>query len=152
MLSPNVRAWTQEEVDSWIESRPVLIEGLHITGYTFERAYSNLESLLDGERWRLDGRFSDPNEFLDSLRLDKFRAVAEQRKRIAQRIKELQPRVSNRQIARTLGVDEGTIRNDVAAESSAPAEEKTNEVAMHSASSGRSAPDVASRHRGVSQH
>jgi N6-adenosine-specific RNA methylase IME4 len=90
-----------------------LIEGLHITGYTFERACSNLETLLEGEAWRLDGRFNDPNEFLDSLRLDKFRAVAEQRKRIATRIKELQPAVSNRQIARTLGVSHQAINDDL---------------------------------------
>jgi IS30 family transposase len=40
--------------------------------------------------------------------------AAEQRKRIAARIKARQPEVSNRQIARTLGVAEGTIRNDTA--------------------------------------
>jgi hypothetical protein len=48
------------------------------------------------------------------LRLGKFKQVAEQRKRIVARIKELQPKVSNRQIARTLGVRETTVRRDTA--------------------------------------
>ena len=100
-----------------------LIEGLHITGYTFERACSNLEAMLEGDAWRLDGRFSNPNEFLDSLRLDKFRAVAEQRKRIAARIKELQPAVRNRQIARTLGVRHDTIDRDLGRGANAPGAE-----------------------------
>ena len=39
-----------------------------------------------------------------AIRIDEFRFAAEQRKRIAQRIKELQPAASNRQIAKTLGV------------------------------------------------
>jgi hypothetical protein len=91
-----------------------LVEGLHIAGYTFERACGNLEAMLEGDAWRLGGRFSDVNAFLDSLRLDKFRAAAEQRKRIATRIKELQPAVSNRQIARTLGVSDMQIGRDLA--------------------------------------
>jgi N6-adenosine-specific RNA methylase IME4 len=89
-----------------------LTEGLHIAGYTFERASTNLESLLEGDRWKLGGRFSDVNTFMDSLRLGKFKQVAEQRKRIVSRIKELQPKVTNRQIARTLGVDHQTINKD----------------------------------------
>jgi N6-adenosine-specific RNA methylase IME4 len=103
-----------------------LREGLHIAGYTFERACSRLEQLLEAERWKLGGRFTDPNAFLDSLRLGNLRAVAEQRKRIALRIKELQPDASNRQIATTLGVDEKTIRNDIA-ENSAPSDKNSNE-------------------------
>src|SRR5262249_29960588 len=79
-----------------------------------------LEPLLLADGWKLCGAgFEDINKFMNSLRLDKFRVIADERKQIAQRIKELQPEVSNRQIARTLGVDEGTIRNDVAAENSA---------------------------------
>jgi N6-adenosine-specific RNA methylase IME4 len=100
-----------------LEAYGRLTEGLHFAGYSFERACANLESLLEGDAWQLDGRFGNVNDFLDSLRLDKFRAVAEQRKRIAQRIKELQPAVSNRQIARTLSVDESTIRDDLAGNS-----------------------------------
>jgi hypothetical protein len=45
------------------ETYSKLVEGLHIAGYTFERACSNLETLLEGDRRRLDGRFRDPDEF-----------------------------------------------------------------------------------------
>lgn len=91
-----------------------LTEGMHLAGYSFERACANLEWLLQGDRWQRCGTFADVNAFLDSVRLDQFRAVAEQRKRIAARIKELQPEASNRQIGRTLGVGEATVRRDTA--------------------------------------
>jgi N6-adenosine-specific RNA methylase IME4 len=94
-----------------------LREGLHIAGYTFERACRRLEALLEGDRWKVGGRFDDVNEFLDSLRLDTLKASAEARKRISVRIKELQPEASNRQIAKTLGVDEKTVRIDTAEKS-----------------------------------
>lgn len=87
---------------------------LFISGFTLERAFRNfLEPLLSGDGWRLcGGGYQDVNDFMDSLRLDKFRVIATERKRIAQRIKELQPVVSNRQIARTLGVGHATINRD----------------------------------------
>jgi site-specific DNA-methyltransferase (adenine-specific) len=100
----------------------------HIGAYSLERAFERVEVLLAGDRWRLGDRFDDPGKFLDSLRLDEFRAVAEQRKRIALRIKKLQPTVSNRAIARTLGVDEGTVRGDLAAENSAAPLENPNDA------------------------
>ena len=106
-----------------------LQEGLHIAGYTFERVCTHLEWLLeDNERWKLGGRFNDINAFMDSLRLGAFKQPTEQRRRIAARIKALQPGVSNRQIARTLGVDETTVRRDVdAAANAAPLEKKRKE-------------------------
>jgi len=69
--------------------------------------------VLVDDRWALGGRFADVNVFMDSIRLDQFRAVAEQRKRIALRIKELQPDVSNRRIASALGVSHQTVNNDL---------------------------------------
>ena len=71
-----------------------LTERLHIAGYTFERASANLEWLLEGERWKLGGRFADVNKFIDSLRLGKFKQLTEQRQRIVARIKELHSRPS----------------------------------------------------------
>src|SRR5262249_50646896 len=65
--------------------------------------------------WREVGRgYDDVNEFLADIRLDQFRIVAEQRKRIVERIRELQPEVSNRTIAKVVGVDEITVRRDTA--------------------------------------
>src|SRR6516165_9438706 len=116
-----------------------LTEGLHLAGYGFERACAHLESLLEGDAWRLDGRFGNVNEFLDSLRLDKFRAVAEQRKRIAERIKELQPGATNRQIARTLGVGRRTVDRDVGP-NGPPAEKTANEIKDAKPASGPNGP------------
>jgi N6-adenosine-specific RNA methylase IME4 len=99
-----------------LDAYGALREGIHIAGYTFERACGKLEWLLEQDRWRgVGGGFSDVNKFMDSIRLDSFRPVAEQRKRIATRIKQLQPKVSNRAIAKTLGADERTVRRDTAA-------------------------------------
>lgn len=124
-----------DDVGQWGELR----EGLHIAGYTFERACDRLNRLLEGDRWKLDGRFKDINQFLDSLRLGNLRAPIELRQRIAHRIKELQPAASNRQIARTLGVGETTVRRDTAP-NGAPAPTKANE---NKASSSASAPSGA---------
>jgi N6-adenosine-specific RNA methylase IME4 len=119
-----------------------LAEGLHIAGYALERAFRNhLEPLIGGDAWRRCGSgFDDINAFMDSLRLDKFRLIADERRQIVARIKELQPKVTNRQIARTLGVDEGTVSND-AAEKSADGRKNVNLIsaAKHAAAE-KSAP------------
>lgn len=73
--------------------------------------------MLEDGRWRTVG-FDDVNAFLDSIRFDQFRPTVEARKHIAQRVKELQPAVSNRQIGRTLGVDHRTVDRDLAGENS----------------------------------
>jgi N6-adenosine-specific RNA methylase IME4 len=88
-------------------------EGVHVAGYSFERACNHLEWLLEENRWQLEGRFSNVNDFLDSVKLDQFRIVTDQRKRIAQRIRELQPDASQRAIARVVGAGEATVRRDL---------------------------------------
>jgi N6-adenosine-specific RNA methylase IME4 len=105
-----------DNVASANEAYGQLKANLFISGFTLERAFRNfLEPLLTGDGWRLcGGGYSDVNAFMDSLRLDKFRVIAAERKQIAQRIKELQPAVSNRQIARTLGTGSRTIDRDFA--------------------------------------
>jgi protein gp37 len=117
-----------------------LQEGLHITSYSFERACSNLEWFLSEDRWRLGGRHKNINQFLDSLHFDEVRPSIEQRQRIVQRIKELQPAASNRQIARTLGVDHQTVNNDIG-EKSPPALNNINDL---SAKSGEKSPPAQS--------
>ena len=107
-----------------------LTESLHIAGYTLERAFrSHLEPLIGGDAWRRCGPgFDDINVFMDSLRLDKFRLIADERRQIVARIKELQPNVTNRRIAKMLGVDHQTVNNDMAGEGSPPAPEKANKA------------------------
>jgi hypothetical protein len=103
-----------------------VVEGIHISGYTLERAWGGIEKLLAGDNWRqVGGGFTDVNVFLDSIRLDSFRIIADQRKRIAARIKELQPAASNRAIAKTLGTVGKTIDRDVAT-NVAPDQKKPN--------------------------
>lgn len=105
----------KDDVASANDAYGQLKANLFISGFTLERAFRNfLEPLLTGDGWRLcGGGYEDVNAFMDSLRLEKFRAIASERKRIAQRIKELQPVVSNRRIARTLGVGHDTIDRDL---------------------------------------
>jgi phage N-6-adenine-methyltransferase len=98
-----------EAVDYPDQTYGELREGLHLAGYSLERAFSRLETLLQSDAWMKVGPgFPDVNIFMDSVRLDKFKALADQRQKIVRRIKELQPEVSNRQIARTLGVGHDT--------------------------------------------
>jgi N6-adenosine-specific RNA methylase IME4 len=106
----------KHEADSRsLEAYGALREGVFIAGFSFERACSKLEWLLQQDRWRGVGDgFDDVNKFISSIKLDSFRTVAEQRKRIALRIKQLQPKVSNRQIAKALGVGSSTVDRDTA--------------------------------------
>ena len=107
---------TTEPIATSAEIYGRLREGAHFAGYSFERACTHLEWLLEADRWTLGGRYDDVNKFLESIKLDQFRVVAEQRKRIAQCIKALQPAVSNRAIAKVIGVDRETIRADLGRE------------------------------------
>ena len=125
-----------------IETYGRLQEGLHLTGYTFERACSNLESLLEADAWKLGGRFKDVNAFLDSLRLGKLRALTEQRKRLVLRIKELQPKASNRQIAKTLGVGHDTIDRDTGRGANAPRGQRNPESNQESAGANAPRPEL----------
>ena len=80
-----------------------LREGVHLAGYSFERACTKLEWLLDCDRWRGVGSgFDDVNDFLSSIKLDHLKAAAEQRKRVALKIKQLRLKASNRAIARVI--------------------------------------------------
>jgi len=105
-----------DDIAMWGELR----EGLHIAGYSFERACRRIETLLEGKRWKLGGRFKTVNEFLDSLRLDTLRAAAESRKRFAARIKELQPKAKKTVIAKVLGVSSKTVGRDAKSGTNVP--------------------------------
>lgn len=121
-----------------------LKEGVHLAGYSFERACAHLEWLLEDNRWGgVGGGFDDVNKFLDSIRFDKFRQTIDQRKRIAGKIKKLQPKASMRQIARTLGVGDRTIRRDAAANAAPQAGESNNINAPNTAAAANAAPPLS---------
>jgi hypothetical protein len=82
----------------------------YIAGFTFERAMARVLRLLKSGDWRQVGSgFDDVNAFMRSLPLDQFKIIAEQRREFVERVKELQPEVSNRAIAGALGVHHDTI-------------------------------------------
>ena len=89
-----------------------LLEAVHISGYSFERACGELEWLLDEDRWKgVAGGFDDVNAFLDTLNLSEFRVAIDRRKKLAQRLAAIQ--ASQSATARLFGVDESTIRADL---------------------------------------
>lgn len=72
-----------------------------------------LQLLKDGG-WRSVGEgFDDVNAFVHGLPFDHFKIVTEQRREFVERVKELQPEVSNRALASALGVSAMTIGRDV---------------------------------------
>jgi N6-adenosine-specific RNA methylase IME4 len=90
-----------------------LTEGFYLAGFTFERAMAGVLGLLKDGGWRLCGAgFADVNEFVRNLQFDRFKVVADQRKEFAERVKALQPEISNRAIADALGVGRSTINRD----------------------------------------
>ncbi|SDR31485.1 DNA modification methylase [Rhizobiales bacterium GAS113] len=109
-----------------------LLEGLHITGYTFERACYRIAKLLESGDWKeCAGGFADIDAFLNSLGLEQFREITEQRRKIAGLIKKLQPKVSNRKIAAAIGVGKDTINRDLAQDAPQDGEKpKKNNSAM----------------------
>jgi N6-adenosine-specific RNA methylase IME4 len=111
-----------DDIAMWGELRAYA----HVAGYTFEQACGRLEKLLNGDGWKVGGRFSNVNEFMDSVRLDNLKASTEQRKWLVSRIRELQPEISNKKIAATVGVNPSTIDRDVAA-FAAPEDKRTPE-------------------------
>lgn len=89
-----------------------LTEGLYIASFTFDRAMVNVLDLLKGGLWMKVGPgFDDVNAFVRSLPLDRLKLLAEQRKEFAQRVKALQPAISNVAIADAMHVVEGTVRH-----------------------------------------
>jgi hypothetical protein len=57
-----------------------LKEGVHLAGYSLERAFAGLKHLLAEDRWWGLG-FTEVDTFLDSIRLDNFRILARTRAR-----------------------------------------------------------------------
>src|SRR5438477_5632274 len=118
-----------------------LTEGIHVGGYAVERALRRLEWLLKENRWQQLGvPFKDVNAFLDSIKLDNLRIVADQRKRIAERIKQLQPDASNRVIAKMLGVSHQTINNDSRGKNLPGSQTKPAKIKPSDAANGKNLP------------
>lgn len=89
-----------------------LLEAVHLSGYTMERACSELEWLLKDNRWQgVAGGFQDINAFLATMDLAEFRWAVDRRKNLARQLQELE--ASQRATARMLGVGVATINRDL---------------------------------------
>ena len=89
-----------------------LLEAIHISGYSLERAVKELEWLLEEERWRLCGPgYEEIDKFLATIHLDGFTKNIEQRKGIVKKLSEL--RATQRAIGGALGVSEATVNRDI---------------------------------------
>ncbi len=89
-----------------------LLEAVHISGYSFERACSELDWLLQDDRWqKVGGGFDDINAFLSTIDLSEFRIAIDQRKKLAKQLQDIE--ASQRATAKMLGVDESTVRADL---------------------------------------
>lgn len=89
-----------------------LMEGVHIVGYTFERACTALKWLLTDNRWQEVGDgFDDINTFLDTIKLTGLKDAVTERKEIARLLAGIG--ASQRATARALGVGLGTVQRDL---------------------------------------
>jgi len=91
-------------------------EGAHIAGYSLQRSMENLRWLLEDSRFeQLAGGYKNVNDFLrdtqDAFKLLNIRP--EERKQIAELVKELQPKASQRAIGELMGVSGKTIDRDL---------------------------------------
>jgi site-specific DNA-methyltransferase (adenine-specific) len=123
-----------------------LLESAHITGYTLERAVSELKWLIADDRWKHLG-YEDGTEFVETMQnlFGSAKIPVAERKDLA---KQLTAIANQRATAKLLGVDEGTVRLDLgtkvqAADKSAREQtEATENQAENGAYADKSAPAV----------
>ncbi len=142
MRGVGVDAQTREAIEDY----GALKEGIHVAGYSFQRASERFLGLLRQDRWKACG-FKTVGSFMDSIQLGVLRAPAEQRREVVKEIKRIEAedealRISQRQIARTLGVSHTTVQRDIepGGTSVPPAPEKANAGADEKSPSGTSVP------------
>lgn len=96
-----------------------LLESLHISGYSFERACHELKWLLRQDRWKdVSPGFTDVNKFLATMNLAEFRPTLEQRRDIVKHLAAIE--ASQRATARLLGVHKVTVARDLRSGANAP--------------------------------
>ncbi len=90
-----------------------LLEAAHISGYSFARACSELEDLLDEDRWKECGNgFEKIDDFLATIDFSEFKMAIGQRKKITKKIKEIEG-ATQRAIGGALGVTPMTVGRDI---------------------------------------
>jgi N6-adenosine-specific RNA methylase IME4 len=91
-------------------------EGTHIAAYAQERVIRNVTWLLAEGRWALAG-LNSAGALVDAIRLESYRLSKAEREAIERAVKAADASISNRRIAKMLGVSEMTVRRDVAPDS-----------------------------------
>ena len=116
-----------------------LREGLHLAGYSFERACAKLDYLLTDGLWKQCGEFDgDVNRFLASISLADFRKTVDQRQSIARKL--AAEEASQRQIAKTLGVHHSTVQSDLGGKPPPEPETPKENKAVDTPSGGKPPP------------
>lgn len=96
-----------------------LLESAHISGYSFERVCSELEWLLEEDRWQSVGPgYEDINEFVRSVDLSPFNMKGAPRQKLVRRLADLE--ASQRATAKMLGKSVGTVNRDLAVQNGTP--------------------------------
>jgi transposase-like protein len=117
-----------------------LIEAIHLSGYSFQRAWAEFKYLLEDQRWKKCG-FKNINEFVASIPFGDFRISIEERQEAARVC--VESGASQRSTAKALGVDETTVRRDLrdgAANAAAGAEEPKENQPDENDSAANAAP------------
>jgi phage N-6-adenine-methyltransferase len=123
-------------------------EGTHIAAYAQKRVIHNVTWLLAEGRWALAG-LKDAGALVDAIRLQSYRLSEEERKVIEEAVKAADASISNRRLAKMLGVDEKTIRNDSAEDSAVASESGNENNDTGNASADSSAPSASGPVRGT---
>lgn len=146
---------SQTETPDQVHGR--LMESVHLSGYSFDRACAELEWLIEGERWKSVGAgFEDPGAFLGTVDLSPFNMAATDRKRLVEKLAVFG--ASQRAIGRSLGVGEQTVARDLGkdrrgAPMGAPMpEEPREDAAVEQLSAPNGAVDTAPQTRGGARH
>ncbi len=91
-------------------------EGAHIAGYSLTRTMDNLKWLLEESRFKeLSQGYTSVNDFLRDTQtaFNLLKIDPQERKQIAELVKDLQPEASQRAIADMVGVSQETVRRDL---------------------------------------
>lgn len=89
-----------------------LLESVHISGYSMERACTEFEWILEDDRWKVVGPgYDDIDAFLETISLAEFKITIEQRKKIVKRLSDI--RATQRATAKVLGVGVATVNRDL---------------------------------------
>ena len=89
-----------------------LLEAVHISGYSFERACSEFEWLLEDNRWKqCSNGFESIDDFLSTINFSEFTIAIEKRKKLSKKLADM--RATQRTIGGTLGVSQKTVYRDL---------------------------------------